>query len=213
MNTLYLESARHADLHAPAAVKRASNMCSSCISLINTRMLNTAVRNHASLVAGGYIGGQVPKDAAMLHIDLAVLAKTRLASEQKYLQVFGRGAERFFAVPAAPPGAGLERITIINPMLTVRVTESQIVDELAALGWKRTTDTGQNSTNCRLNDLGIVVHFRQYGFHPYILEMAEQVRNGLLSRDDALIRVRAIPDIASVADQARQIGLDLGELG
>jgi len=213
MNRLYLESARHDDLHAPSAIRRASNMCSSCIGLINTRMLNTAAQHDTSLVAGGYIGGQVPKDAAMLQVDLAVLARTRAASHEKYLRVFGPAAERFFALPATTAGAPAKRITIINPMLTVRLTESQIVDDLAALGWTRTTDTGENSTNCRLNDLGILVHHRRYGFHPYLLEMADQVRAGLLDREAALRRARAIPDIASILPQARQLGLDISDLG
>lgn len=211
MMGLYARSARERNLHAPAAIKRASNMCSSCISLINSQMIKIAVQNAASLIAGGYIGGQVPRDAAVMRVDVGA-TPNRVTTEQKLTTFFGRGAERFFKVTDTPGSAGAH-VTIINPMLTVRVTEHQLVTELEELGWRTTRDTGQNSTNCRLNDLGIFVHHRQYGFNPYLMEIAEQVRNGLLDRETALRRANAIPAADMVREQAQRIGLDLGDIG
>ena len=42
-----------------------------------------------------------------------------------------------------------------------------------------------HSSNCRINDLGILNHQKKYGFHPYELEISEQVRNGNLSYVEA----------------------------
>jgi tRNA(Ile)-lysidine synthase TilS/MesJ len=207
MNTLYRESALRSDLHPPTATKRASSICTSCIGVINRQMRQLAVQFGAPVIAGGYIGGQVPKDSAVLHVDQATLERANALTREKAVASFGPEAERFFAVPAS--GA---KVSIINPLLTVRVSEAAIIEALRPLGWQPTTDTGSNSTNCRLNELGILVHYRRHGFNPYVFEMAEQVRGGLLDRETALARARAIPDVEAVAPQAQQIGLDLRDL-
>lgn len=204
MNHLYRQSATRRDIHSPAAIKRASDLCSSCIGLINRHMIRVAVSHRTPLIAGGYIGGQVPKDGALLRVDLDAPAFSDEAAGARAVRAFGPDAARFFEVGSSGPRG---RVTIINPMLTLGVTEERIVEELHGLGWKRTDDTGQNSTNCRLNDLGILVHVRRYGFNPYAFEMAEQVRSGLLDRATALTRLAAVPDVTTVAQQARQIGL------
>ena len=54
------------------------------------------------------------------------------------------------------------------------------------LGWKRPSDTDSNSSNCLLNTLGISIHQKKYGFHPYISEVANMVREGVMSRKEAL---------------------------
>jgi hypothetical protein len=208
MNALYRESALRADLHPPNAVKRASSICSSCIGVINRQMRQLAAQLGVPVIAGGYIGGQVPKDAAVLRVDPAALERAGALTRQKAVATFGPEAAHYFAVPTSSA-----KLSIVNPLLTVRVSEAEIIEALRPLGWQPTTDTGPSSTNCRLNELGILLHHRRYGFNPYVFEMAEQVRGGLLDREVALARTRAIPDVAAVADQARQIGLELGEFG
>lgn len=211
MNTMYAQSARK-KVHANAAIKRASSMCNSCINLINVQMIKFAVRNEAPIVAGGYIGGQVPKDAAMMELDLDVLARSRQNMESNYVKFFGEEAFKYMSLDTSfVERSSFKNILIINPMLTVAVTEEQILEEISELGWSKTQDTGQNSSNCRLNDLGIAVHFKQHGFNPYVFEISEQVRNGLMTRDVALAKANSIPEFAEVEWQAGKIGLNLDE--
>lgn len=211
MLRMYGESARTPGLHPPAAMRRASAICTSCINLINVHMLRVARQHRVTLVAGGYVGGQVPKDAAVLRLDLAVLGRKRAATVKRYRQSFGPLADRYFALGEDDEAEGV--ITVINPMLTVLAGEERIVEELGPLGWRRTKDTGHNSSNCRLNDLGILVHFRQHGFNPYLAEIAEQVRSGLMDRESGLRRAAMIPEPSAVGEQARQIGLRIDDRG
>ena len=106
----------------------------------------------------------------------------------------------------------LRRINIVNPMLAFGVSEEQIIEEISKLGWRKTVDTGSNSTNCLLNDLGIAVHYKQHQYNPYVNEIAEQVRTGLMTRVEALRKVGDIPDFSRVERQARAIGLDWNEV-
>jgi hypothetical protein len=194
-------------IHAPAAIRRASSMCNSCISLINNYMLRTAVRQRIPIVAGGYIGGQVPTDAAVIRIRPRTHAKSREASLQKYVEALGPEARGYFDLPT--DGDGDREVVVINPMLGVGKSEAAIVEDVRAIGWRPVANVGRNSTNCMLNDLGIAVHHQQHGFHPYVLEVSEQVRAGLMTREEALDKVSEIPEFSSLTSQVRTLGLRL----
>jgi hypothetical protein len=210
MNNMYLKSSENSEVHAKAAIKRASNICNSCINLINIHMIKLALQHGAPIVAGGYIGGQVPKDAAMMDIDLKLLIKTRQTMQSKYKESFGSDSDRYMQIsPELLSTSQFQKILIVNPMLTVTLTEECIIEEIRQLGWEKPVDTGKNSSNCRLNDLGIAMHFNQYGFNPYVFELSEQIRNGLIDRASALEKASFIPDMKDLVPQARQIGLAL----
>ena len=51
-----------------------------------------------------------------------------------------------------------------------------------------------NSTNCLLNSYAINVHLEQSGFHPYVAELAGLVREGRMSREEALERINTPPN-------------------
>lgn len=211
MKKLYGKSLTEAGIHTRAAAKRASSLCNSCIGLINSYMLQTAIRQGIPMIAGGYIGGQVPADAAVLSIDTGPQNHARQAALARSINLFGPAASRYFDIAAAGP-AGPQSVVIINPMLATDLTEAQIIEAISELGWVRTRDTGLNSSNCRLNDLGIVLHYRKHGFHPYVLELSEQVRSGLMARDEALRRVQHIPGLETLAPQMRKLELDAAAL-
>ena len=204
MDGMYRASALNESMHAPAAIQRASSICSACINLINSHVLQRALELGAPLVAGGYLGGQLPRDACTMTVRPDT--KLRSAMVERYARAFGAQARRYFAVV---PRAGEEGrdIAVINPMLGLCVSERQIVDALAPLGWRRPADAGLTSTNCRLNDLGVYLHHRRHGFHPYALEIAEQLRYGLLTREEAAEKLDAIPPRERVAELAQRIGL------
>ena len=213
MNNMFVQSVRNKDIHSNASIKRASCICNSCINLINIQMIKFALQNDVPIVAGGYIGGQVPKDAAIMDIDLSMLNYTRKAMQSKYQEYLGEIAMKYMQLPVEFLERSLiKKLLIINPMLTVKATEEKIINEIKPLGWTKTSDTGNNSSNCRLNDLGIAIHYHQYGFNPYVFEISEQIRNGLIDRDTALEKVNYIPEFADVLWQAQRIGLNLNDI-
>lgn len=213
MANLYRTSVTTGGVQTPASIKRASAICNSCISLINNLMVKFALQYEAPLIAGGYIGGQVPKNMAVLDLNLIQQERMRAPQREKYLDLFGPAANQFFFIRQSllqkqPEG----RVMVINPMLTVAVREEEIIAAIQTLGWAPTTDTGRNSSNCRLNDLGIAIHYHQHQFHPYAFEIAEQVRYGLMSRAEALTKVQEIPAFAQLTPQMAQIGITVHDL-
>lgn len=203
---MYGISAVREDMHAPAAVQRASSICNSCISLINTHILRTAQQVRAPLVAGGYLGGQLPRETSAMTIRPGRPNPTRAAMVRRFVQAFGDEARPYFTFHQTFAPAD-QVITVINPMLGFAVPEDELLHDLATLGWKRPRDTGLTSTNCRLNDLGVYLHHRRHGFHAYALEIADQLRHGLISRDEAERKLSTIPERRDIDWLAEKIGV------
>jgi tRNA(Ile)-lysidine synthase TilS/MesJ len=180
------------ELHVKAAIKRASAICNSCINLVNVHMINVALQNGVSIVAGGYLSGQLPRGKAYVEFDRNFMARMRENDLAKYERHLGAVARNYFSLHAGNAGDD-HRIYIVNPLVAFDYDEAQIVREITALGWKRPKDTGLNSTNCMLNDVGIAIHQRRHGFHPYEPELAQLVREGRMTRSEALRKVESIP--------------------
>jgi tRNA(Ile)-lysidine synthase TilS/MesJ len=210
MKKMYGISAVSESMHPHAAIQRASSICNSCITLINTHMLNIALQHRAPIVAGGYIGGQLPKDTPILKLNLRASRNLRSSALQRFIGHFGEEAKLYFDI--ADEEKGPAELIVINPMLGMSIGEEQIIDALQPLGWKRPIDTGLTSTNCRLNDLGVYIHNRRHGFHPYVLETADQVRHGLLSRQQALEKLAMIPKFQDIEWLAKKIGVGHNEI-
>lgn len=206
MEKMYRTSAVREEVHSPSAVQRASSICNSCISVVNTHILQKALELGAPLVAGGYLGGQLPRDGSVITIRPGHMAKIRAAAVDRFVQFFGEEARLYFELSRAAAETGRE-ITVLNPMLGLSIREDQIIAGLVPLGWKRPVDTGITSTNCRLNDLGVYLHSRRHGFHPYALEIAEQLRHGLLTREEGLAKLETLPTREDVAWLADRIGV------
>lgn len=210
MSGMYKESVTNTELHSKAAIRRASAICNSCIGLINVYMIRLALMHGAKLIAGGYIGGQVPKDTAILELNLELYMKTREATIGRYEESFGEDTRKYFDVPEGLlQSSQMKKITILNPMLALNVGEEDIIAQLAPLGWKPTLDTGVNSSNCRLNDFGIAMHYNTHGFNPYVFEISEQVRHGLMTREVALKKALSIPSVEEVQWQAKKLGVQI----
>lgn len=210
MSRMYKQSVDNSELHSKAAIKRASAVCNSCIGLVNVYMIRLALMHGVKLIAGGYIGGQVPKDTAILELNLDLYLKTREATMERYESSFGEDTRKYFDVPQELiQSSQMSKLTILNPMLALNVGEEEIIAQLAPLGWKQTIDTGVNSSNCRLNDFGIAMHYNTHGFNPYVFEISEQVRHGLMTREVALKKALSIPSLNDVQWQAKKLGVQI----
>ena len=127
---------------------------------------------------------------------------------QRFADFFGEEASSYFDLRCVSGELDRE-IVVINPMLGLGVREEEIIAALEPLGWKRPKDAGVNSTNCRLNDFGVYIHARRHGFHPYAFEIAEQLRHGLISREEATAKLVTLPTKRDVSWLAERLGLDI----
>ncbi|MGD9201947.1 MAG: hypothetical protein PVI26_10315 [Chitinispirillia bacterium] len=78
---------------------------------------------------------------------------------------------------------------IINPFPIIGYDEKELYSVIKKLGWERPKDVDPNSSNCRLNSLGIKKHLEIHNFHPYDYEMSMLVRMNVIDRNTAMERV------------------------
>lgn len=177
-----------------SAIIRASDLCTSCINLINTIMLKEALQRNIPVIAGGYIAGQVPEGSCVLKMHLNTLRKfSEVKSQQQKITAKYQVSEE--DLESYTIG---DYVNIVNPLLAQKYDQQVILSELEAMGWSRPDDTGQHSSNCKINDLGILNHQKRYGFHPYEMEIAEQVRTGTLARTVGISKIEAELDLIRV---------------
>jgi tRNA(Ile)-lysidine synthase TilS/MesJ len=205
MKRLYQASVS-GELQVKAAIKRASAICNSCINLVNAHMINVALQNGVSIIAGGYLGGQLPRAQAYLEINPSLMARAKEHELANYERHLGAIARNYFSLHGKDSAAvdTAKRLYVVNPLVAFDYDEDAIIVEISKLGWSRPNDTGLNSTNCMLNDVGIAIHQRRHGFHPYEADLAQLVREGRMDRAAALQKVESIPrkeDLQPVLDR------------
>lgn len=80
------------------------------------------------------------------------------------------------------------------------------------LDWRKTKSTDSCSTNCQLNSLGIAVHQKKYNLHPYIIPLARDVREGLMTRQEALDAVKTPVNDSLVNHIAQSFDIELDKI-
>jgi hypothetical protein len=68
----------------------------------------------------------------------------------------------------------------VHPLAFLDYNEERIIKEIGEIGWKAPDDTDSNSTNCLLNAFANDVHIKRFKFHPYVWEIANMVRAGVV---------------------------------
>ena len=202
MHNLYNKSIE-GNMYSKDQLKRANAACLSCIGIINSIVLNESVSKKIPLIAGGYIGGQIPEKSGMLKISPNLFRESRKRQIEKLKNSVGKEAESYMNVESS----NFHPI-IINPLLGLNYDEKYIIQEISKIGWILPNDTGKSSSNCLLNDYAISKHYLRYKYHPYEAEICLQVRRGMLSKKAAMLKLNDIKDL----EQFKHIDVKLSEI-
>jgi tRNA(Ile)-lysidine synthase TilS/MesJ len=166
-----------------------SGLCISCIRMVMSAALRTAIEKRVPMVMLGNSPGQVLRSEAEL-----VFQDNRIPYALRR-QLFASVAEQtgtwaYDYLLLSPEEYRTNPFPyFVSPLPMVGYDEAEIYRTIASLGWKKPDDVDPNSTNCRLNSFGILRHKNIYNFHPYEYEMSQLVRLGSIGRDAALDRI------------------------
>ena len=170
-----------------SAIKRSSDICSGCISHVNSIAMKVAIKKNIPIIAGGYIAGQVPTGESMLDY-----SKEKILFFSKIKKIDDKYKPTENEINKFKFSKGLK---IIHPFLSINYYEEKIFQFLDNVGWKKPKDTGDNSSNCKINDLGIKLHLEKYNFHPYQLEISDQLRKKKITFETANKKLNSKIDI------------------
>lgn len=195
------------DIFPAPTLLRASSICTSCIGMVKSIVLKSALEMDIPLVAYGWSPGQAPIQSAIMKNNPAMIRHAQDAHKKAFPMDLWQQMDRFF-IPESYDSAYKERFpTNIHPLAFWEYDEATIIRELSELGWKKPQDTDSNSSNCLLNALGNHCHIARNGFHPYVWEIANMVRSGIMKRAEGIEKIYAPPEPTHIDHSRERLGL------
>ena len=195
------------DIFPPPTLLRASSICTSCIGMVKSLVLKTALEMSIPLVAFGWSPGQAPIQSAIMKTNPALIRQNQSALKKALPEDIAEKTACYFI-----PESYYERFkesfpTNIHPLAFFDYDEEAIKKTLYALGWKDPADTDTNSTNCLLNAFANYRHIERLQFHPYVWEIANMVRQGVVDRTEGIEKIYSDQNPDMVAYAKQRLGL------
>ena len=196
------------EFHPPKALERASSICNSCMGLVKFITFRTAIEKEIPFIVYGWSPGQAPIQSAILKNHPSFIRKAQRLFLQPLEQAFGSDIRAYFLDERhLDNDTGFPFPYNISPLAFFPYNEKDIYERIRELGWQIPQDTDTNSTNCLLNAFANQVHQAKHGYHPYAMEIAELVREGVLSRAEALRRLSEKPSQKIIKRVKEKLGL------
>jgi hypothetical protein len=82
----------------------------------------------------------------------------------------------------------------INLLCLENISEAEIIEKVKKIGWVPPKDVDGCSSNCQLNTFNNYVHQKKYGYNPYELELSHLIRKGMITREEALVKLNDQPE-------------------
>jgi hypothetical protein len=188
MKDLFSLTARE-DIFAAPTLLRASAICTCCIGLVKSLVLKIALEMDIPLLAFGWSPGQAPIQSAIMKTNPSLIRKNQTAWGNAFPPKIREGIKRYF-IPERYYEVCQDRFPHnIYPLAFFDYDEEQITSQLNGLGWQEPKDTDTNSTNCLLNAFANHCHIQRHRFHPYVWEIANMVRQGVMNRDEGIEKI------------------------
>ena len=195
-------TASERELFPHKTLERASTVCTSCMGIVKSLCLRISIEMHIPMVGYGWSPGQAPVQASIMKTNPAFTRAAQQTVLDPLREIAGNEIEDYFLQDRhyADPGKFPYNI---HPMAWEYYNEEMILHEIRALGWTAPDDTDSNSTNCLLNAFANEGHIRKYRFHPYVWEIANMVREGIMRREEGYKKIYA-DQPAQLVENARR---------
>lgn len=195
------------DVFPAATLLRASSICTGCITMVKSLTLRTALEMSIPLAAYGWSPGQAPIQAAIMKTNPNQIHQNQNSLKKTFPSEIALDLDRYL-IPDRYYESYKERFPYnIHPLAFFDYDEGKIISELQKLGWKLPSDTDSNSTNCLLNAFANQCHIQRHGFHPYVLEIAGMVRQGVMTQQEGIGKIYGEQDPKMVAHAKERLGL------
>jgi len=195
------------DMYSAKAMARASNICTSCISIVRSIGFRLAIEQEIPFLIFGMSPGQAPMATAVVKTNPQMLRTMQETLLRPLFDRLGDVIKPFFLEQRHFDKADYFPYSI-NPLAFVDYDEDVIYETADKYGWKKPDDTDANSTNCLLNALANQVHIDQVGVNPYAYEIAELVRAGCMTREQGLARLAEPFPAEQIAEVKKQLGIE-----
>jgi tRNA(Ile)-lysidine synthase TilS/MesJ len=177
------------EFYSKKHIQRASDICTTCISMIRFSCLKIAMEKEIPFIIFGMSPGQAPMASSIFKTNTYIVKQMQDIVYGPLKEKLGDEIDPYFLKNRHFQSSLFPYI--INPLAFMKYDEEKIYDIIKSYGWEEPEDTDSNSTNCLINAMANQIHIDKYGFHPYAYELSELVRKGFLKREKALEAVQA----------------------
>ncbi len=206
LRDLFSTAARKDIFPAPTLI-RASALCTACIGLVKSLALKTALEMAIPLVAFGWSPGQAPMQSAIMKVSPTLTRQGQKVLLDSIPGHLVSSLTRYF-IPETYYDTMKDRFPYnVHPLAFFDYDEEAIISDLGNIGWRAPTDTDTNSSNCLLNALANHCHLERHHFHPYVWEIANMVRQGVMSREEGIQKIYSAQNPDQVAYAETKLGL------
>ena len=193
------------DIYPIKALERASSICNSCMNLVKSFLLKSAIEMRVPIVAYGWSPGQAPIQSSVFKTNASMTLQMQRTTIKLFEKMVGDKLSSFFLDEYH---FTIDNFPIfIHPLAFLDYNEENILNSIEEIGWLNPKDTDANSTNCLLNGFANETHIKQYGFHPYTFETSGLVREGYMTREEGLKRLSIPPDPKIIDDVKKKLGV------
>lgn len=201
LHTIFRTAAKE-ELYSAKTLERASTICTSCITLVKSIILRTALEKEIPFVGFGWSPGQAPVQSSVMRANAPLMKLTQRATYEPLHRIAGDAINPYFV--SDDQFSQYDKFPwYIHPLAFLDYNEGKIIQRSNEIGWKKPDDTDPNSTNCLLNAYANQVHQKKYGFHPYVWEIANIVRAGAMERQEGIEKIYS-PESQDMIDFARR---------
>lgn len=193
------------DIYPPQALMRASTICTSCMAIVKFSALRMALEKDIPFVVFGWSPGQIPVASAIMKNNPEIIKVMQKGSFNPLYGLAGEGIRPYFLEEKHFDGSYNFPYNV-SPLVFLDYNEEKILGEVSRLGWERPKDIDANTTNCLLNSFANVTHKEKHGFHPYVFELAKLIREGYLTREEALVKLREPENPQTVESVKKKLG-------
>lgn len=199
------------DMYPIKALERASSICNSCMNIVKSFLLRTAIEMKVPLVAYGWSPGQAPVQSSVFKTNASMIKQMQQAMLRPVREMVGNRPSAFLLeechYETELTSQGSRFPYLVHPLAFMNYDEDKILRSVRELGWVDPKDTDANSTNCLLNGFANQVHMEQHGFHPYAFEIAGLVREGYMTREEGLKKLSTPPDPKVIEFVKKKLGI------
>ena len=193
------------DIYPIKALERASAICNSCMNLVKSFLLKSAIEMNVPMVIYGWSPGQAPIQASVFKTNASMVHQMQKATKKPFQEMVGENLSAFLLEEYHYNTDKFPHF--VHPLDFLGYNEENILNSIKEIGWINPKDTDANSTNCLLNGFANEIHLKQYGFHPYAFEIAGLVRGGYMSREEGLKKLSIPPDPKILNHVKKKLGI------
>ena len=134
------------ELYSKKTLERASTICTSCIGLVKSLCLKTAIEQNIPMIGFGWSPGQAPVQSSIMKNNPSFVKAAQSALMEPLKKIVGDEIETYFLNQSHYDQ--LKKFPYnVHPMAWEFYEEHMLLDEITKLGWEALKDTDTNSSN------------------------------------------------------------------